>query len=130
MAPGPSGRVPGVPVIFAPDLAAKISLGEKTVTRRPVVKRYRGEERLARVYEVGRTYAVQLCRGGVEVDRIRIVAVTRETLHLDCLPCLSWDEARAEGFVSPAAFWNRWFDLYGNDDPVDVWRIEFELVAE
>jgi hypothetical protein len=108
-------------VIFAPDLAAKITLGQKRVTRRPV-KRDGNGHLLPCTYEPGRSYAVQLCRGGTAVDRIRIVSVRRETLELP----LSWTETRAEGFTSPRGFSDKWQALYGADAPRDVWRIEFE----
>lgn len=107
-------------MIFSPDLAAKITLGQKTVTRRPVKP---GSECR---YLPGRTYAVQVCRGGIEVDRIRILTVRRE--RLDERP-ISDDEARAEGFATPMDFALRWLDLYGADSPRDVWRIEFEAVS-
>jgi hypothetical protein len=106
-------------VIFAPDLAAKISLGHKTVTRRPVKR----EECL---YRPGNTYAVQLWRGGYAVDRIRVLDVRRETITFP----LTEDEAHREGFDAPAEFEEKWRSLYGDDGPRDVWRIEFEYVDE
>lgn len=112
-------------MIFAPDLAAKITLGEKTVTRRPVKRDRRGHV-LACTYQAGRSYAVQFCRGGLEVDRIRVLAVARETTEFP----ISWTEARREGFESPNAFENRWRELYGPSGPRDVWRITFELSRE
>lgn len=108
-------------MIFTPDLAAKITLGEKTVTRRQV-KRDRDGLALPCTYQQGSSYAVQLCRGGTAVDRIRVLGVRRETLKLP----LSWTEAQAEGFDSPAGFTEKWRSLYGPDGPRDVWRIEFE----
>lgn len=116
---------PGDRVIFAPDLAAKITLGEKTVTRRPV-KRDSGGLVLGCTYHQGRSYAVQLARGGFAVDQIRILSVTRETTDWP----ISWTEARAEGFASPADFEDRWLALYGQDGSRDVWRIEFALVKD
>lgn len=107
-------------MIFTPDLAAKITLGKKTVTRRPV--KVEGGVVVPCRYLPGRTYAVQLCRGGTAVDRVRIVSVTRETLHV-----LTQEEAEREGFSSPRAFTAKWDTLYGPKPPGDVWRIEFEL---
>jgi len=92
-------------VIFSPDLAAKITLGTKTVTRRPV-KRDRASHALPCTYQTGRTYAIQLHRGGIGIDRIRVLDVSRETIELP----LSWTEARAEGFISPSGFAERWED--------------------
>lgn len=111
-------------MIFAPDLAAKITLGEKTVTRRPV-KFGAGDLPLPCTYRVGKVYAVQLGRGGTAVARIRIVDVTREQIRLP----LSVSEARAEGFATPRGFEDKWRSLYGADGPRDVWRIEFEVAA-
>lgn len=104
-------------MIFHPELAARITLGAKTVTRRPV-----GRRETCR-YEPGRTYAVQLRRGGVAIDSILIKAVERQTLELP----LTAEEAAREGFDSPAAFEAKWRSLYGNDFPTDVFRIEFEV---
>ncbi len=111
-------------MIFAPDLAAKITQGRKTVTRRPV-KRDRDGHTLACTYKPGRTYAVQLCRGGSEVDRIGIISVSRETVEFP----LTYTETAAEGFDRPEQFEARWRDLYGADGPRDVWRIEFEALS-
>jgi hypothetical protein len=109
-------------VIFSADLAAKVSLGTKTVTRRPV-KRDRDGHVVACTYVVGGKYAVQLHRGGFSVDRIRILDVRRETIVFP----IEWREARLEGFDSPADFRQKWAALYGPNGPLDVWRIEFEL---
>jgi hypothetical protein len=111
-------------VIFSPDLAAKITLGEKTVTRRPV-KRDADGHTLPCTYQLGLSYGVQLHRGGFAVDHILIRDVRRETLGLP----MSWTEAKAEGFDSPRAFGEKWKSLYGEDAPTDVWRIEFEVIA-
>lgn len=110
-------------MIFAPDLAAKITQGKKTVTRRPV-KRHHSGTLLACTYQPGKTYGVQLHRGGFAVDRILVKDVRRETLDLP----LTWTEAAAEGFDSPRGFAEKWEALYGVDPPLDVWRIEFALV--
>ena len=109
-------------MIFAPDLAAQVSRGRKTVTRRPV-KHVSGGFVSCRYYP-GRTYAVQLRRGGIAIERILVKSVTRETLTFP-LPA---DEAAAEGFRSAREFEQRWLELYGPDGPRDVWRIEFELI--
>lgn len=112
-------------MIFAPDLAAKITLREKTVTRRPVKRDKNSGHVLACTYQVGRTYAVQLARGGSAVDGICIVDVSRETIEQP----ISWTEARLEGFDSPSAFEDRWRSLYGRDGSRDVWRIAFEVLS-
>lgn len=111
-------------MIFTPDLAAKISMGDKTVTRRPV-KRDSAGHTLPCTYEPGKSYAVQLHRGGFAVDRILVKDVRRETLELP----LTWTEASAEGFPHPRGFSEKWLALYGEDAPTDVWRIAFALVT-
>ncbi len=118
-------------MIFGPDLAAKITLGRKTVTRRPC-KRDRDGKTLPCTYTEGRTYAVKLSRGGVAVDRIKVKSVEREVLTFP----ITWEEASREGFESPKAFEKRWAELYGTGSagtrlPIHptVWRIEFEVVA-
>jgi len=112
-------------VIFAPDLAAKISLGEKTQTRRPT-KRDPNSDPPGRMlpcrYAAGRTYAVQLSRGGMAVDRIRVLSVERVITHE-----ISREDAIAEGFASPDEFMARWKALYGPSWSGDCWRIEFRL---
>lgn len=112
-------------MIFSPDLAAKITLGKKTVTRRPVKRdpNYVGRVAFPCTYTPGRVYAVQLCRGGTAVDHIRIKDVRRETLTFP----VEWGEALAEGFDHPREFEAKWHSLYGADAPTDVWRIEFEV---
>ena len=110
-------------MIFSPELAARITQGRKTVTRRPVKTRDGAE--LACRYVPGRVYAVQLSRGGIAVDRIRVLSVTRERLDGP----LTQPEAEREGFTSPAAFTAKWIELYGAPPSGElVWRIEFELV--
>lgn len=104
-------------MIFAPEMAAAISLGRKTVTRRP--RRLHEECR----YRAGRSYAVQLHRGGFAVDRIQVVSVEAQVLGR-----LSWTEAWAEGFKNPALFERHWRALHGTYlEDAPVWRIEFRL---
>lgn len=102
-------------MIFAPDLAAAITLGTKTVTRRP-----RLSDKPCR-YQVGRSYAMQLARGGFALERLIIESVTEGLVgDVDDL------EAALEGFPSARAFRRRWTELYGRFDPeMPVWRIEF-----
>lgn len=119
-------------MIFSPDMAAAITLGRKTVTRRPV-KYYDGpnpgrssRRRVECRYKVGRTYAVQLMRGGMAVERIQVVSVEQVRLGQ-----LDRAEARLEGFSGPTAFGAKWRALYGTYDPETlVWRIEFALESD
>lgn len=107
-------------MIFAPDLAAKITLGEKTVTRR---KRERGKPCR---YVAGRSYAMQLARGGMALERLTILRVSPELLG-----SIDRGDAIREGFPTVEAFQQRWIDLYGKWEPeLPVWRIEFELDAD
>ncbi len=104
-------------VIFAPVMAAAISQGRKTVTRRP--RRLHEECR----YHVGRSYAVQLHRGGFAVDRIMVLSVQPDELRP-----LDMAEARREGFASSPAFEAHWRALHGACVlGTPVWRIEFRL---
>jgi hypothetical protein len=109
-------------VIFSAGLVEKVLDGSKTVTRRPV-KRDREGRLLPCTYKPRRVYAVQERRGGMALGRIKIVSAYREVLAFP----IPWEEARHEGFASPAAFRDRWLELYGASYPVDVWRIVFTL---
>lgn len=116
-------------MIFAPDLAAKVAAGEKTVTRRPRT----GENPSGLPggwvdtpcrYKSGKTYAVQPGRGKKAIGRIRVLSVRAE-LMTD----LDDDEARLEGFKNTREFTAKWLEIYGKGSWLDiVWRIEFTLV--
>lgn len=104
-------------MIFSGELADKVLDGSKTQTRRPV----KGTSPCR--YEVGKTYAIQRKRGThglgprilvLEVDQVLVVPISQA-------------DALAEGFDSPAAFADRWMELYGRVSG-RCWRIEFELV--
>lgn len=123
-------------MIFRQELIDKILAGEKTVTRRPVKTTATGVGTPSMAtplnllvpcrYEVGKTYAVQPGRGQKAVGRIRVVAVDKEELR-----CISWHEARNEGFANVAAFLRYWRRLYGHVNPSQlVWRIEFKLIEQ
>lgn len=105
-------------MIFSPELAAEITLGRKSVTRR------RRQDGVPCRYVVGRTYGVQLHRGGCSVDRVRILSVSESTPgDVDAA------EARREGFPDVRSFQAYWTKVYGSFDwRAPVWRIEFELV--
>ncbi len=132
-------------MIFSEELLQKVLAGEKTVTRRPV-KYKRGPTTCADPacrpvmvplpckYKVGRDYALQ---GPPEKGskarartipgyRLRILSV------IERIPSgiISSDDARLEGFESPAAFHSYLAKLYRGNPPGDVHRIEFELVEE
>ncbi|MFN7210069.1 MAG: ASCH domain-containing protein [Aggregatilineales bacterium] len=118
-------------MIFAHTLQSVLN-GTKTQTRRLVKA---GEQLTAdgvcirtargrRLYQVGKTYAVQPARGERAVVRIRI---TR--LRCESVGDISAEDARAEGFASPRAFLEAWRAIHGAKADVSarVWVIAFEL---
>jgi hypothetical protein len=112
-------------VIFSHDMVPKVLTGEKTVTRRPVKRDRDGMLKPCR-YKVGSFYAVQERRGGRAFGRITIVETRRDVILQESFTDA---EARLEGFRNAIEFWFKWKLLYGDDHPVDVWRIEFRRVA-
>lgn len=102
-------------MIFHPDLLEKILSGEKTQTRRLV---YWGKPCR---YQPGRTYAVQDGRGRPGIARIYVLSVTKVPVG-----SITKADARAEGFRSPVAFYERWRQMYGHASG-NCWRIEFEV---
>ena len=123
-------------MIFSPDMVDAILDGRKTRTTRPATLDPTGngiigtDERAWYPcrYEVGRDYAVQPGRTKKAVARMRVVRVTGYS-SFRALPDQP-THAALEGFTSPAAFADRWHELYGtmkDDDP--VWVIDFELVG-
>lgn len=107
-------------MIFAPDLASKVLAGQKTQTRRRVKHNASGSEQPCR-YSPGRTYAVQSGRGQPALARIRILSVAKVRVG-----SITREDARAEGFRSPDAFYTRWREMYGEVFG-SCWRIEFGL---
>lgn len=118
-------------MIFAHTLE-KVLNGTKTQTRRLVKA---GEQLTAdgvcirtargrRLYQVGKTYAVQPARGKRAVARIR---VTR--LRCEDVGDISAEDAHAEGFASPCAFLEAWRAIHGTkaDLSARVWVICFQL---
>lgn len=107
-------------MIFKPELVEAIVGNLKTVTRRKSDR-----------YRVGSTYAVQPGRGKKGVARIRVVDVRAERFDPKAI---TWAEARREGFrggehgTAASAFRQAWGAIHGSLDPIDVYRIEFELV--
>lgn len=108
-------------MLFKPELAQAILDGRKTVTRRPVI-----DDTPCR-YAVGATYAVQPGRGKQAIGRMRVTSVSREPFRpLD----LSDDELAREGFSSLSGFLGAWARIYNTLIQDEVWRIEFEAVAD
>jgi hypothetical protein len=77
-----------------------------------------------RVYEVGKSYAVQPGRGKKAVARIKITNLKREKI---C--SIRTQDAKAEGFTSRKAFFAAWYAIHGAKANLEaeVWVITFEL---
>ena len=77
-------------------------------------------------WQVGRTYTVAPGRGKAGVARMRLLDIRKEPA-ID----ISEEDARAEGFDSREAFWDKLRSLYGAD--VDLtepyYALTFELVT-
>ena len=146
---------------FSPDMLIKVLDGTKTQTRRPVknadwirwslpsnapafLETTRPEyaavmtkddgyaivriERPGRaLWTAGNTYAVCPGRGQKAVARIRILDIRAQSPSL-----ISEADARAEGFDSREAFWDKLRSLYGDGVDLDAlyWALTFELVKE
>lgn len=112
-------------MIFKPELAAAIVLGEKTATRRIAVENPRAMWRLERPwrYEPGKRFAVQPGRGK---DGIAMAIVTNR--RMDPLSAVTSRDARCEGFPTRDAFVAAWRAINGSYDPDQrVHVVEFEL---
>jgi len=97
--------------------------GRKTQTRRPILpgNEYAivGLDAIETVavngrtkWKVGKSYAVQPGRNEAAIGRITITAIRRLNVA-----DISADDARAEGFESPEAFWESWRGFYGDKYP-------------
>jgi hypothetical protein len=77
-----------------------------------------------RLYEVGKSYAVQPNRGKKAVARIVIKAIRREPVR-----AIDEQDARAEGFTTREEFLTAWRTIHGSKSNLNriVWVIEFEL---
>lgn len=94
----------------------------KTVTRRPCVSK---SGRTFRPLAVGDVLPLQ--RGYAKATAwARVVSVQRQDAFAGNV--LQHAEGVREGFVDAWAFQDAWCDIYGAE-PVDVYRIEFKLVA-
>ena len=118
-------------MIFAHTLD-KVIQGEKWQTRRLVKpgECFEDNKRIIkngrRMYEVGRSYAVQPNRGQKAVARIRLKGLRKETIDK-----ITESDARAEGFASVGDFLNTWHGIHGfhTDLSSEVWVFEFELIS-
>lgn len=109
-------------MIFKPELAEKVLAGEKTVTRRVPSDNPRSPwSRHGCKLKVDGCYAVQPGRSQHSLGRVWV-----QSVDLVPLGRLTAEEARAEGFASPADFERVWSAMHGGYDPaLEVWRVEF-----
>jgi hypothetical protein len=126
-------------MIFAHTLA-KVLLAEKRQTRRIAKPNEKlcSEKGLTgdhifvcagsrKVYEVGKSYAVQPNRGKKAVAHIVITGIRREAVR-----AISEQDAQAEGFASRAEFLAAWRVIHGQKASLNkiVWVIEFDLLEK
>ena len=107
-------------MIFGQEMIEKIVNGEKKVTRRVTIGRYR----------VGGVYSVQPGRGKKGVAKIRITDIRLETVG-----DINRREAILEGFNTDNpvrdffSYWKKLHKRNNIDLQEKVWRIEFELIG-
>lgn len=135
-------------MLFTPENATKMMSGEKDQTRR-IVKEgdylgYRGEGVIVSVYrndrklwQVGKSYAIQPGRGKKAIGRRVLLAIRKERLQ-DISP----DDCFKEGIRLPTlphetpdkfteayrALWNKIYAGETWEDNPEVWVLEFEPV--
>lgn len=103
-------------MIFRPELAKLIKQGKKTQTRRIATTK------ICR-YAAGKSYAVQPGRGKAAMCRITVTGVRMERLG-----DLTLKDAKREGFVTTAEFFDYWRALHGSANPdLLVWVFTFAL---
>jgi hypothetical protein len=74
---------------------------------------------------VGKIYAVQPARAQTQVAQIKITGLSSESVGR-----ISNEDALAEGFDSPEAFFEVWKRMHGEDSlELQVWVVTFELVG-
>ncbi len=111
---------------FQPQLAQLVMAGQKSVTRRIANGNPRSPWSADGCkLKIGADYAVCPGRGKPAIGRARVLSVA-----LVRLGHLSTEEARREGFDSPAAFEAAFARINGRYDPdAMVWRVEVERVT-
>lgn len=118
-------------MLFKRELAVKIAEGNKTQTRRIVKPDEHYDDVVETVYTgnkrkwvVGRTYGVQITRGGYSLNRFVLNGIRRERA------CdISDSDAIAEGFTGRDDFFKTWESINGKGTlDSDVWVLEFEPV--
>ena len=74
--------------------------------------------------KVNHSYAVQPGRSKKAIGRVVV-----ESVSLERLGHLTFDQVRAEGFDRPSEFVRTWVDLHGGYDPDEVvWRVQFRAI--
>lgn len=111
-------------MIFRPELARQVDLGEKTATRRvpsdkPRSPWYKG----GCSYTRGQTFAVQPGRGKPSICQAIV-----DRVALERLGDVTEADARREGFRGPAEFYEAWREINGAVLPQSwVWVVEFHV---
>lgn len=116
--------------MFRPELAAKVLAGEKTVTRRFASPNPRSPWHAGGTwYTAGKRFTVNPGRGALRVCEAIVLAADlygwNGTIELD--------EARREGFASPAEFLEAFVGINRRkrvESGTLLWRIEFEVVGD
>lgn len=113
-------------MIFKPELAKKVRMGAKTMTRRPI-KDTDWDNTLSRYtcrYKPGRAYAIQPGRGKPSIGRLTVLEVHRETVGQ-----ITFKDAKREGFATTDEFKEYWAAMYGGtfNPDTEVWVISFRL---
>ena len=110
---------------FRADLAAKVMVGRKTVTRRRMSDNPRSPwYRHACSMIHGRSYAVCPGRGKAAIGRVLVTDVRAATLG-----DVDDHEAHLEGFPRRASFVAAWTEINGDFDPHElVWRVVFQTI--
>jgi len=118
-------------MLFKRELAVKIAEGNKTQTRRIVKPDEHYDDVVETVYTgnkrkwvVGRTYGVQITRGGYSLNKFVLNGIRRERA------CdITDSDAIAEGFTGRDEFFKAWESINGKGTlDSDVWVLEFDPV--
>lgn len=118
-------------MLFKRQLAIKICEGQKTQTRRAVKPHEYYDAQTQSVYagkklkwQVGRTYGVQIRRGGHSLNQFVL-----KNIRCERAGDITEQDAIAEGFANRDEFFETWHAINGKGTLLnDVWVLEFEPV--